>query len=221
VNVFLAVLWKDLVSEWRSRDRVVSMLLFSALVVVVLHFSLPVDASRRLDTGAAGLLWVAIVFAAVLGMNRAFALELENEALSGLALAPADRGWIFLGKAAANTIFLVVVQAVTALVFALAFDVSFAPIAGRFAVVALLGAIGLSSVGTLFAALSVRTRQREVMLPLLLLPILVPVLLGTVRATSALLAGDGLAWPPLQLLLVTDGVFTIVSFVLFEYVLDE
>jgi heme exporter protein B len=221
VNVFWAVLWKDLVSEWRSRDRVVSMLLFSALVVVVENFALPADAGRRLDSGAAGLLWIAMVFAAVLGMNRAFALELENEALSGLALAPADRGWIFLGKATANAIFLGVVQAATALVFALAFNVSLVEVAGRFAVVAALGAIGLSSVGTLFAAVAVRTRQREVMLPLLLLPILVPVLLGSVRATSALLAGEGLALAPLQLLAVADAVFLIASFVLFEYVLDE
>jgi len=221
VNVLLAVLWKDLVSEWRTGDRLLSMLLFSVLVVIVFHFALPADASQLLQTGAAGLLWVAYVFASVLGLNRAFALELENEALSGLALTPADRGWIFLGKAGANTLLLFVVQAVTALAFALAFDVGLGAVALRFGVVLALGAIGLSSVGTLFAAVAVRTRYREVMLPLLLLPVMVPLLLGAVRASAALLERGTLPSAELRLLVVVDAAFLIVSFVLFEYVLDE
>jgi heme exporter protein B len=221
VNVLLAVLWKDLVSEWRTGDRLVSMLLFSVLVVIVFHFALPADASQLLQTGAAGLLWVAYVFASVLGLNRAFALELENEALSGLALTPADRGWIFLGKAGANTLLLFVVQAVTALAFALAFDVGLGAVALRFGIVLALGAIGLSSVGTLFAAVAVRTRYREVMLPLLLLPVMVPLLLGAVRASAALLERGTLPSAELRLLVVVDAAFLIVSFVLFEYVLDE
>jgi heme exporter protein B len=221
VNVLLAVLWKDLISEWRTRDRMVSMLLFSVLVVVVFHFALPADASQLLQTGAAGLLWVAYVFASILGLNRAFALELENEALSGLALAPADRGWIFLGKAAANTLLLFLVQAATALAFALAFDVGLGAVALRFAVVMALGALGLSSVGTLLAAVAVRTRYREVMLPLLLLPLMIPIVLGAVRASAALLEHGVLPTAELRLLVVADVVFLIVSFVLFEYVLDE
>ena len=221
MNVLLAVLWKDLVSEWRTGDRLLSMLLFSVLVVIVFHFALPADASQLLQTGAAGLLWVAYVFASVLGLNRAFALELENEALSGLALTPADRGWIFLGKAAANAVLLFAVQAVTALAFALAFDVSLGAVALPFAAVLALGALGLSSVGTLLAAVAVRTRYREVMLPLLLLPVMIPLLLGAVRASSALLERGTLPAPELRLLVVVDAAFLIVSFVLFEYVLDE
>lgn len=221
MNVLLAVLWKDLISEWRTRDRIVSMLLFSVLVVVVFHFALPEDASQLLKTGAAGLLWIAYVFASVLGLNRAFALELENEALSGLALAPADRGWIFLGKSLANTLLLFLVQAVTAFVFALTFNVSLTAVVPQFAVVMALGALGLSSIGTLFAAVAVRTRYREVMLPLLLLPVMIPVLLGAVRASAALLERGTLPAPALRLLIVADLTFLIVSFVLFEYVLDE
>jgi heme exporter protein B len=221
MNVFLAVLWKDLLSEWRSRDRLVAMGLFAALVVVVLHFALPANATSQLRDGTAGLLWVAYVFAAVLGTNRAFALELENEALSGLALAPADRGWIFLGKAAAGALLLALVQAAAAVVFALFFDLPFGDVALPLALVIVLGAIGLASVGTLFAAIAVRTRYREVMLPLLLLPVLVPVLSGGVRATTGLLETGSLPQEPLQLLFVTDAVFSIVSFVLFEYVLDD
>jgi heme exporter protein A len=100
VNVFLAVLWKDLLIEWRSRDRLVAMGIFAVLVVIVLYFAAAPGLGS--EARAPGLLWVAYLFASVLGLNRAFALELENEALSGLALAPADRGWIFLGKAAAT-----------------------------------------------------------------------------------------------------------------------
>ncbi len=221
MNVLLAVLWKDLLTEWRSRDRVVSMLLFSLLVVVVFHFALPDDAPETTRAVAPGLLWAAYVFAALLGMNRAFAIELENEALSGLALAPADRGWIFLGKALANWLLLLVVEAITAGAFALGFDLPLGPVALPLASVLALGSAGLAAMGTLFAAVAVRTSYREVMLPLLLVPVLVPVLLGAVRATAALLASGALPLGPLRLLAVTDAVFLIGSFVLFEFVLEE
>jgi heme exporter protein B len=217
----LAVLWKDLVSEWRSRDRVVAMALFAFLVVVVLHFSLPGVSARDAAAVAPGLLWIAYLFAAILGLNRAFALELENEALSGLALAPVDRGWVFLGKATANFVLLGIVQAGTAAVFALAFGIDLSAVALQLAAVAALGAVGLCAIGTLFGAISVRTRYREVMLPLLLLPLLIPLLLGAVDATAELLRSGALAFRPLQLLLVTDAVYLIVSFVGFEFVLDE
>jgi heme exporter protein B len=220
VNVFRAILWKDLLSEWRSRDRVVAMLIFSVLVVIVLYFALPgADRPERVD--ASGLLWVAYVFAALLGLNRAFSLELENDALSGLALVPRDRGWVFLGKAAANWIILAWVQAATALAFALAFGLDLWPVALPLAGIVGLGSLGLCSVGTLFAAVAVRTRFREVMLPLLLLPLLIPVLSGAVRATSLLLSTGSVPFEPLQLLLVTDAVYLIISFVGFDYVLDE
>ncbi len=123
MNVFLAVLWKDLVSEWRSRDRAAAMGFFALLVVVIFHFAWPEGDRARARELAPGLLWIAYVFAAILGLNRAFSLELENDALSGLASVPRDRGFVFLGKAAASFAILVAVQALTALVFAIVFDV--------------------------------------------------------------------------------------------------
>jgi heme exporter protein B len=221
VNVFLAIFWKDLLIEWRSRDRVVAMLLFALLVVIVFHFALPGGATAQTRANAPGLLWVAYVFASLFGLGRAFSMELENEALSGLALAPTDRGWVYLGKAAANLVILGVAQAATALAFALVFDLQLASVAAPLAVVVLLGSLGLCSIGTLFAAIAVRTRFREVMLPLLMLPLLIPVLSGAVRATSQLLATGALPFEPLQLMLVTDVTYLIVSFVAFDYVLDE
>ena len=157
----------------------------------------------------------------MLGLNRSFSLELENDALAGIALSPVDRGWIFLGKTAANWAILGVAQAITGCVFALVFDLDLAAVAFRLALVVGLGSLGLCSVGTLFAAVAVRTRFREVMLPLLLLPLLVPVLLGAVRATAGLLESGALAFEPVQLLLVTDAIYLIVSFLVFDYVLDE
>jgi heme exporter protein B len=197
------------------------MILFSLLVVVIFHFALPGGATAQTRANAPGLLWVAYVFASLFGLGRAFSLELENDAFSGLALAPADRGWVFLGKAAANLVILGVVQAVTALAFALVFGLELAQIAVPLGAIVLLGSLGLCSIGTLFAAVAVRTRFREVMLPLLLLPLLIPLLSGAVRATSQLLATGTLPWEPVQLLLVTDATYLIISFVAFDYVLDE
>lgn len=221
MSVLLAILWKDLVTEWRSRDRVVSMVLFALLAVVIFHFALPTSSTFRPAEAAPGLLWVTYLFAGLLGFNRAFALELENDALAGLALAPTDRGWIFLGKAAANFVLLGLVQAVTAVGLALAFGLDLAPVAAPLAGVVALGSLGICALGTLFGSMAVRTRYREVMLPLLMLPLMVPILLGAVRATSALLAEGRVPFPSLQLLIVTDAVYLIASFLGFEYVLDE
>lgn len=221
MNALLAVLWKDLVTEWRSRDRLLAMGTFALLVVVILFFAAPPGPGGAASAHVPGLLWVTYLFAAVLGLNRAFALELENDALAGLALAPVDRGWIFLGKAAASFVLLALLQAAAGLVFAVAFGVELGAVAPRFALVAALGALGLASVGTLLAAIAVRTSYREVMLPLLLLPLMVPVLIGAVRATQSLLAEGALAEGPIRLLVVTDAVFLIVSFLGFEYVLEE
>jgi heme exporter protein B len=221
VSVLLAVLWKDLLVEWRSRDRVAAMGVFALLVVVMFQFAAPPGASPESRAHLPGLLWVAWLFAAILGLNRSFALELDNDAWAGLALAPADRGWIYLGKALAALVLLLAVQLASAVAFGLAFAIPFGPVAAPLAGVSFLGALGISAIGTLFAAVAARTQYREAMLPLLLLPLLVPVLLGAVRATNALLLEGTLPWPALQLLLVTDGVFLIVSFLTFEVVLDE
>ena len=221
MNVLLAVFWKDLVTEWRGRDRAVSMLLFALLVVVVFHFALPGGATRQTRELAPGLLWIAYVFAAVLGLNRAFSVELENDALTGLALVPTDRGWIFLGKAAASFVILGVVQVLTAAVFAIVFDVGGWGALGPLAGIVALGSIGLCSIGTLFGAVAVRTRFREVMLPLLLLPLLIPVVSGSVRATGELMRTGQVSFEPIQLLIVADAIYLIASFVGFEYVLDE
>ncbi len=221
MRVLLAILWKDLVCEWRSRDRLVAMLLFSALVVVTFHFALPEGTGREIRANAPGLLWVTYVFAALIGLNRAFALEIENDALAGLAMAPVDRGWIFAGKAAASFVLIGTVQALTAVIFAVVFNLELAASWAGLAGIAALGALGISSVGTLFGAMAARTRFREVLLPILLLPALFPVLAGAVQGTSEALRDGVPSFASVQLLLVVDGIYWIICFIGFEYVLDE
>jgi len=221
VSVFWTILGKDLRIEWRSRDRIAAMGVFALLVVVIFQFAAPGGSAPEQRAHLPGLLWVAWVFSAILGLNRAFQSELENDALAGLALAPADRGWIYLGKATAALLLLLAVQLASALAFSLAFDLRLGSVALELTGIAVLGAVGICTIGTLLSAVSARTRYREIMLPLLLLPLLVPVILGAVRATEELLTRGNVPFAPLQLLIVTDGVFLIVSFFAFEYVLDE
>jgi len=221
VSALLAVLWKDLLTEWRSRDRIVAMLLFSMLMVVIFHFALPGGATTATRGYAPGLLWVAYVFAALLGLGRSFAIELENAAIDGLARAPVDRGWVLLGKTVANLVILGFVQAVTAGVFALVFEMNLGPVALELVGVVALGSLGLCSVGTFFSAVAVRTRLREVMLPLLALPFYTPVLVAASRATNSLFENGSVSFEPIQFLIVTDASYLIASFILSDFVLDE
>ena len=221
MSALWAVLWKDLITEWRSRDRVTAMAVFALLVVVIFHFALPEGTTSEAVSNTPGLLWVAYVFASLLGLNRALALELENDALSGLALAPVDRGWIFLGKALANFVLIGIVQFITAFAFALVFRVDLLSIALPLAGLTALATLGICCVGTLLSAMAVRTRFGEVLLPILLLPTLIPILVGAVEGTASLLSGGALAFASVQLLIVADAIYLITSFLVFEYVLDE
>jgi heme exporter protein B len=221
VKVALALLWKDLATEWRSRDRVVAMTVFAFLVVVVFQFAWPESDPAETARFAPGVIWVIYVFAAVIGLGRTFATELENEAMTALALAPGTRGWIFLGKAAASWCLITTVQILTAVVFALFFHVDLTTgLAGSAAIVALSN-VAICSVGTLLSAMSVRSRFRDVLMPVLLLPTLIPVLGAAVAGTTATLGGQGLPFSAVQPLVVIGGIYLVLCFLLFDYVLDE
>jgi len=221
MRVALAVLAKDLLTEWRSRDRVVAMALFSLLMAMVFHFALPTLGRDAIAEALAGLLWTAFVFSALLGLNRSFALELENDALSNLIGAPGNRGQVFLGKAAANLVLVSLTAVMTSFAFAVLFGVDLWPHAGELALVVGLGLTGVCTIGTLFACMSVRTRFREVLLPILLLPALFPVLAGAVEGTLAILADDPLPFAAIQLLLVVDGIYLVIGYLGFDLILDE
>jgi heme exporter protein B len=205
----VALARKDLLLELRARDTLPAMLLFVVSTLVVFHFALPSDAS---DRAARGLLWVAILFTALLGLARAFVAEREQRVLDGLVLAPCDRSAIWLGKVVATLAFLVAAEAVALPAFALFFaPVGWSTIAG-----VALADVGLCAVGTLLAAMAVAGRARELLLPLLFLPLALPVLVGGVGAAVADDPGRYLLF-----LALYDAVFAILSWASFEYVVTE
>jgi len=216
----VAILWKDLLLELRTRDIVVSLVVFALLVVVLFNFAL----NPRPEVVAAvapGVLWVAFSFAGVLGLNRSFALEKDRGNLEGLMLCPVGREVIYLGKLLTTFLFMVVMEALIFPIFAVLFNLPL--LLPSFVLIALLATLGFAAVGTLFSAAAVNTRSREVMLPLLLFPVVVPLLIAAVEATGASLAGEGWGkmgrW--LQLLAVFDVLFLVVAAFTFEFVLEE
>ena len=217
-----AILWKDLLCEYRSREVVVSMVVFALLVIVLFNFAFELGEGFKASVGS-GILWTAFLFSSVLGMNRSFALEKEGDSIQGILLSPADRGAIFLGKLAGNLIFLLIVEAVSLPVFGILYNFPLDRLFLGLGPVVLLATIGLATVGTLFASIAVNTKAREVMLPLLLFPVAIPVIIGAVAATTQILAGGALSeqagW--LRLLGVYDVIFLVISVWVVDFVLEE
>ncbi len=200
---------KDLRLELRARETLPAMLLFVVSTLVIFHFALPEGAD---EVAAQGLLWVALVFTALLGLARAWAPERESGALEGLVLAPCDRSAIWLGKTAAVFAFLSIVELVALPAFGLLFgSVDAATVAG-----VVLASIGICAVGTLLAAMAAASRTRELVLPLLFLPLAIPLVVGGVGASVAPDAGRYLAF-----LALYDAIFSILCWASFEYVVSE
>jgi heme exporter protein B len=200
---------KDLLLELRSRDTVPAMLLFVVSTLVVFNFALPAGASAD---AAYGLLWAALVFTAILGLTRAFAAEREQRVLDGLVLASSDRSAIWLGKAIAVAAFLAVAELVALPAFALFFE----PVSWELVVAVALASVGFAAVGTLLAAMAAASRARELLLPLLFLPLVIPVVVGGVGASIADDPGRYLGF-----LALYDLIFAILSWASFEYVVTE
>jgi heme exporter protein B len=224
VRAYLAkvgtIVWKDILAELRTREMLSSMLVFALVVTLVFSFAFelaPTDTARL----APGLLWVAFAFAGILGLNRSFAVEKDRDSLQGLMLAPLDRSGIYVAKMLSNLVFLTAVEAIVVPLFWVLYNLATFPL--LLLLVIPLGTLGLVAPGTLFAAMTAHTRAREVMLPLLLLPLCVPVIVASVKVTALLLASVTLAgaagW--LQLLVACDIVFVVLSILTFEYVLEE
>jgi heme exporter protein B len=200
---------KDLLLELRSRDTLPAMLLFVVSTLVVFHFALPTDAS---DTAETGLLWVALLFTALLGLVRAFVAEREERVLDGLVLAPCDRSAIWLGKVIGVLAFLVAAELVALPAYALFFQ----PVGWELVAAVALANVGLAAVGTLLAAMASAGRARELLLPLLFLPLVIPIVVGGVGASVTDDPGRYLAFLGLY-----DAVFAILSWASFEYVVTE
>lgn len=217
----MAIARKDLAAEFRSRELLSAMLVFSMLVILIFNFALELDIKVR-QSVTAGVLWTTFAFAGTLGLNRSMAVEKDRGCMDGLLLAPVDRAAIFFGKAISNLVFMLVVEAIVVPLYAMLYNETriFKP---EFLGVLLLGSIGYIAVGTLLSTMSVQTRTRDVLLPILLFPVAVPVLLAAVKASGGIV--EGLPFEeiltPLNLLIVYDVVFIAASFMIFDYVVEE
>jgi heme exporter protein B len=218
-----ALVWKELLVETRSRESLLSAGVFALLVLVVFNFAFDLRVENAASV-APGVLWVTVSFAGVLSLGRAFARERDRQTLDGLLLAPVERSALFAAKALASALAMLVVQVVAVPAFIALFNLRVD--LPRLMLALLLGTIGYAGVGTLFAAMAAHTRAREAMLPLLLFPVQVPVILGTVKSLGAALALPGTPAPEdpanwLGLLVAFDGLFLGLSALLFDYALDE
>ena len=205
----VALARKDLILELRSRDTVPAMLLFVVSALVIFRFALPADAT---DLASQGLLWIAIVFTALLGLTRSFAAEREQRLIDGLVLAPCDRSAIWLGKGISVLAFLLLAEAIALPAFALFFS----PVGGALVVAVLLADLGIAAVGTLLSAMAAASRTRELLLPLLFLPLAIPIVVGGVGASVADDPGRYLGF-----LALYDALFAVLAWATFEYVVTE
>ncbi len=220
LRAMIAVVWKDLAAELRSRELLSSMLVFALLVILIFNFALELDTRTR-STVTSGVLWVTFAFAGTLGLNRSMAMEKDRGCLDGLLLAPVDRSAIYFGKAIGNLIFMLMVEIIVLPVYSVLYNTNlFQP---GLLLVILLGSIGYVAVGTLLSSMAVQTRTRDVLLPILLFPVAIPVLIASVKASSGFLQGIEMAeiQPWLSLLITYDVVFTAVAFMVFDYVVEE
>ncbi|SES70552.1 heme exporter protein B [Methanococcoides vulcani] len=215
---------KDLKEEFRTKQMLNSMVIFSLLVIVIFSISFgPIlGSSENVEMVAPGVLWIAFIFAGSIGLSRSFVAELENGCLEGLKLCPVSRAAIYTGKAVANIVLMLIVEIITIPIFVILFNYN---IGGLFlpGLVIALGTIGFVCVGTLLSALTVNTRTREILLPVLLLPLVLPVLIPAVMATGSALSGASMGdiSQELRLLLVYDVVFFLVAQLVFEYVIQD
>ena len=215
-----AVVWKDLAAELRSRELLTSMLVFALLVILIFNFALELDARAR-ATVTAGVLWVTFAFAGTLGLNRSMAIEKDRGCLDGLLLAPVDRSAIYFGKTVGNLIFMFIVEIIVLPVYSILYNTNL--LKPGLILVIVLGSVGFVVVGTLLSTMAVQTRTRDVLLPILLFPVIIPVMIAAVKASSGFLQGIEMAdiTPWLNLLLVYDIIFTAVAFMVFDYVVEE
>ncbi|ATZ61364.2 MAG: heme exporter protein CcmB [Methanosarcinales archaeon Met12] len=210
---------KDLKTEFRTKQMLNSMLLFALLAVVIFSFAFG-PFPENVDQLAPGILWVAFTFAGMLGLSRSFASEKENGCLDGLKLCPVDRSDIYVGKAISNMILMLIMVMVTVPVFMVLFDYSIPnPLGLMFVIV--LGTLGFVFVGTLLSALTVNVRARELLLPVILFPVILPVIISAVLATGKVLGGINDIWAEVRILSTYGAIFFIVSLLIFEYVIED
>jgi heme exporter protein B len=215
-----AIVQKDLAAELRTKENLSAMVVFALLVLVIFNFAFELQGLDIRALGA-GVLWVAFTFSGILGLGRSFAAEKDKGSLEGVLLSPVDRGAVFLGKAASNFIFISVMEATTLPLFAILNNANLPwfPLIPYI----VLGTLGFAGMGTLLSAVAASTKMREVMLPILLFPVSVPLLMAAVNLTKGALQDRDFAdianW--FNILIVYDVIFLVIAFLVFEYVVEE
>ncbi len=216
------IVWKDLLSELRSRENISSMFFFALIVILIFSFSLSMD-KEMINEMIPGILWIAFSFTGIIGLGKSFLVETQNDCMENLLMAPIPKGAVYLGKLLGNFLFMMVVEIIIFPLFVIFFNLDIFGQIPMIMLICFLGTLGLAAMGTLLSAMTVQIKAREVMFPLMLLPLVVPVIIGAVEATKGAINGDPLnlyqQW--LQLLAVFDLVFLIVSYWLFEFILED
>jgi heme exporter protein B len=214
------IVWKDIVSEIRTKETISSVLVFAILVIVIFNFAFSADQEMMLSV-APGILWVTFAFAGVLSLNRSFIMEKEEHCLEGLMACPISREVIYIGKMLVSLLFMLFVEAIVLPIFALLFNMTV--ISPQIIAVTFLTTLGFVAVGTLFSALAVNTRAREMVLPILFLPIVSPIIIAAVNATGLALAGE--PWSSLSswlgIIVAFDIIFLVASFLVFTFIIEE
>jgi heme exporter protein B len=227
---FLEIAKKDLLAEFRTKQMLNSMVIFALLVIVIFSFAFGNEATifipnlkkKIIDILAPGMLWIAFTFAGMLGLSRSFAGEKEEGCLDGLKLCPVDRSDIYNGKVLSNAVLMFLMEIATLPIFIVLFSYDIQNLPGLIVVI-ILGTFGFIFVGTLLSALTVNTRTREILLPVILFPVLIPVILSAVTATAAMLGNGDLSdiSGELQILVVYDVIFFVVAQMVFEYTIED
>jgi heme exporter protein B len=222
IKKVFALLSKDLRIEFRTKDSFNSMFVFALLMIVIFNYAFDLTRKETLEI-ASGILWIAFTFSGILGLNRSFSYEKENSAIEGIILSPVDRSAIYLGKFLSNFLIMLLFEVVLLPFFVIFFNLKILSDLPILFLVMLLGTWGFVSVGTIFSAISVQTKMREIMLPLLLFPIAVPVIIGAVESTSYIIQEENwqLIWLWIQRLIGINVIYFTISFILFEYVIVE
>ena len=216
----IAITWKDALSEMRTKEIVFSVLIFTFLVIVTFNFAFGAS-QETMRLVAPGILWVTFTFAGILSLNRSFIPEKEDGCLEGLMACPISREVIYVGKVLGSLLFLLIIEIIALPIFALLFNLPL--LSAQFVTITFLATVGFVAVGTLFSALAVNTKAREMVLPILFLPVVVPIIISAVKASGLALAGEswsGLSsW--LQIIGAFDAIFLVVSFWVFAFVIEE
>ncbi len=220
IRATYAIFWKALRTEWRSREIFSAMFVFALLAIIIFNFAFDLRV-QNIRQVVPGVLWVSITFAGMLGLNRSFTVEKENDTLSGLLLAPVDRSALYFGKMAANFLFILSVAVIIVPLTTVFFNVNL--VRADLLLVLLAGTFGFAAVGTLFSAITVNTRAQDILLPILLFPVVLPVIIAAVKLTAGLLEQLAVAdlanwW---RLLIVYDIIFLVIAFLTFEYIVEE